>query len=315
MKKIFTVIISITLLAGVFAQFSFQIIIGFGNTPTPNIDSLGDYSVIIYTGEPFATVYIDEAFAGKTDTFGKLIVQFSSEGYHTVWVVSSYQYITYERVIFKVEKQPKYVYVFGTGLGKLTVFSNVYPVYVYTLDGKGAGVIEKRGDSLLVPTGNYKIRLESPGYETLESQVSIAYAKETPIWVEFKPLPFNLELIVKPEKFSPNGDWKDDECYIKIYSSRSAEGTLQITDFSGKIVLEKSLTVKPGTTEIKWDGGGNKDGTYTVSVLLSDGINRVEKKANVIIDTSTYTYTKEITLTFLTVFLAIMGYLIYTSIK
>ncbi|HOJ95146.1 MAG TPA: PEGA domain-containing protein, partial [Fervidobacterium nodosum] len=172
MKKIFTIIISITLLAGVFAQFSFQIIIGFGNTPTPNIDSLGDYSVIIYTGEPFATVYIDEAFAGKTDTFGKLVVQFSSEGYHTVWVVSSNQYITYERVIFKVEKQPKYVYVFGTGLGKLTVFSNVYPVYVYTLDGKGAGVIEKRGDSLLVPTGNYKIRLESPGYETLESQVS-----------------------------------------------------------------------------------------------------------------------------------------------
>ncbi|HOJ95177.1 MAG TPA: hypothetical protein PK390_08045, partial [Fervidobacterium nodosum] len=90
---------------------------------------------------------------------------------------------------------------------------------------------------------------------------------------------------------------------------------LQITDFSGKIVLEKSLTVKPGTTEIKWDGGGNKDGTYTVSVLLSDGISQVEKKANVIIDTSTYTYTKEITLTFLTVFLAIMGYLIYTSIK
>ncbi|MGC8819759.1 MAG: hypothetical protein ACP5PP_01425 [Fervidobacterium sp.] len=315
MKKKLILLITVIFVTFAFTQISFEIIIGFGNVPTFSLDNLPDYSVVIYVGEPFVDVYIDSLFAGKTDAFGRLVVQFSSEGYHVVWVVSSNEFINYEKVIFKVEKKPSYVYVRNTGLGKLTVFSNAYPVYVYLPDGKGAGIIEKYGDSLLLPVGNYKVRLSSPGYESVESQVNILFKKDNPLWVEFKPLPFNLELIVKPEIFSPNGDWKDDECYIKIYSSRKADGVLQISDFSGKIVYERKISVQPGTTEIKWDGGGNKDGTYTVTVLLSDGISKIERKVNVIIDTTTYTYTKEITLTILGLFLALMGYLIYTTVN
>jgi len=314
MRK-FIVFIEIIIAVILYAQFSFQIIIGFGNTPTFSLDNLPDYSAVIYVGEPFVDVYIDNTFAGKTDAYGRLVVQFSSEGYHSVWVISSNQYVAYEKVIFKVEKKPTYVYVTGTGLGKVTIFSNVYPVYVYMPNGKGAGVVQKHGDSVVLPVGTYEITLSSPGYENVKTQVNILYSKEVPIWLEFKPVEFKVELVVSPEKFSPNGDWTDDECRIKIYSSRKAEGVLQIVDFSGKIIYEKKLSVMPGTTEIKWDGGGNRDGTYTVYVLLSDGVKEIKKEAKVVIDTSTYTYQKEIALTFLTLFIAFFGYLIYTSLK
>lgn len=314
MRK-FIILFGLTLSVILYAQFSFQIIIGFGNVPIFSLENLPDYSAVIYVGEPFVDVYIDDKFAGKTDMYGRLVVQFSSEGYHTVWVISSNQFISYEKVIFKVEKKPSYVYVIGTGLGKVTVFSNVYPVYVYMPNGKGAGVIQKYGDSVVLPVGTYEITLSSPGYENLKTQVNVLYGKEVPVWLEFKPVEFKLELVVTPEKFSPNNDWTDDECKIKIYSSRKAEGVLQIIDFSGKIVYEKKLSVMPGTTEVKWDGGGNKDGTYTVYVLLSDGIKEMKRESKVTIDTSTYTYQKELTLTFLALFIAFFGYLIYESLK
>ncbi|MCX7654316.1 MAG: hypothetical protein N2Z58_06535 [Fervidobacterium sp.] len=313
--KRFIVFFLTLFLTMVYAQFSFQIIIGFGNIPTFSLDNLPDYSVVIFTAEPFADVYIDNTFAGKTDAYGRLIVKFSSEGYHTLWVVSSNQYIVYEKTIFKVEKKPSSVYITPIGLGKVTIFSNTYPVYVYLPNGKGAGVIEKYGDSAVLPVGTYEITLASPGFENIKTQVNVLYAKETPLWLEFKPLQFNLELIVAPEKFSPNGDWTDDECKIKIYSSRKASGVLQIVDFSGKIVYEKKLSIMPGTTEIVWNGDGNKDGTYTVYVLLSDGNVEMKKEAKVTIDTSVYTYRKEISLVLLTLFLAVFGYLIFTSLN
>jgi len=55
-------------------------------------------------------------------------------------------------------------------------------------------------------------------------------------------------------------------------------------------VYNEAIHVKPGLTEITWNGSGASDGTYTASVLLYDGIETITKEAKVTIDTSKYTY-------------------------
>lgn len=295
------------------AQATFQIIITFGNTSTISLENLPDYSVVIYTTTPNAPVFIDGKYVGITNSNGILVVQFSAEGIHSLWIEAQSPFLYYNKIYFTVEKKPKYIYVTPIGLGKLTVFSNVYPVFITLPDGKGGGVVTKSGESVLIPAGNYEIILSSPGYEPVKSRVNVPFAKEAPLWVEFKPVEFKVELIVQPDKFSPNNDWYNDFCTIKIYSSRNAVGVLQISDFSGKIVYEKRIEVKTGLTEIKWDGTGNKDGVYTVSVLLHDGIKEIRKDANVTIDTSSYTYTKEIFIALSLLFASLILYGIFSG--
>ncbi|MFN3691730.1 MAG: hypothetical protein ACK4R7_02450 [Fervidobacterium sp.] len=294
-------------------EVKFEVIISFGNTPTISLENLPDYSVVIYTSTPNAIVFIDEKYAGVTDSSGRLVVQFSSEGTHLLLVKTSNPFLHYERVYFIVEKKPKAIYITPVGLGKLTIFSNVYPVFITLPNGKGAGVITKSGESVLLPAGSYEIILSSPGYEPVRTQANVPFTKETPLWVEFKPVEFKLELFVQPDKFSPNNDWYNDFCTIKLYSSRNAEGVLQISDFSGKIVYEKQIEVKTGVNEIKWDGAGNKDGAYTVTVLLYDGVKEIRKDATVTIDTSSYTYTKEIFIAFSLLFAGFILYSIFSG--
>jgi len=301
---ILTTVISVS----VFSELSFQIIIGIGNVPNISLDSLPDYSVLLYTDEPFAAVYIDGKYAGNTDVFGRIVVKFDAEGYHSVWVVSSNKYVSFDKIVFYVEKQPKIVYIPSTRLGELTIFSNVYPVSVYSPKGLLYGVVKKDGERVLAPVGLQELVFSSPGFEDIKQSVNVQYGKESPVWLKFSPVPFNLELIVS-DKFSPNGDWTDDECVIKIYSSRPASGSIQIVDNSGIIVYEKPLKIDAGTTQLKWDGKGYPDGVYTVKVLLSDGLTTIQKEARTIIDNSVYTYAKEITITILLLMTALITYL------
>jgi len=316
MKRRFVLFVFLLLFSAlpvrVFSEFSFQIIIGIGNVPSVSLDNLPDYSVVLFVDEPFASVYIDGKYAGMSDGFGRIVVKFDSEGYHSVWVVSSNQYTVFDRFVFYVQKEPKIVYVPSTRLGRITLFSNVYPVSVYSTRGNLLGIVNKDGESALVPVGNQELIFSSPGFEDIKENLNVQYGKETPVWLQFKPVPFNLELIVS-EKFSPNGDWDNDECIIKIYSSRPASGSIQILNSSGIIVWEKNLKINAGTTQLNWDGKGNPDGVYTVKVLLSDGISTMEKQAKTILDTSVYTYRKEIAITFMLLTVGLVGYLIWTG--
>ncbi|WP_372590372.1 hypothetical protein QO062_00160 [Fervidobacterium pennivorans subsp. carthaginiensis] len=308
MFVILTTLISVS----AFSEFSFQIIIGIGNVPNISLNDLPDYSVLLYTDEPFAAVYIDGKYAGNTDGFGRIVVKFDAEGYHSVWIVSSNKYVSFDKIVFYVEKQPKIVYVPSTRLGDVTIFSNVYPVSVYSPKGFLYGVVKKDGEKVLAPVGLQELVFSSPGFEDIKQSVNVQYGKESPVWLKFSPVPFNLELIVS-EKFSPNGDWTDDECIIKIYSSRPASGSIQIMDSSGIIVYEKPLRINAGTTQLKWDGKGYPDGVYTVKVLLSDGLTTIQKEARTIIDNSVYTYAKEITITVLLLMTGLVTYLILTG--
>ncbi|MGQ9855767.1 MAG: hypothetical protein ACUVQF_03455 [Fervidobacterium sp.] len=311
-SKIFLILMFLLATSFGLAQISFQIVIGFGNVPTISLSDLPDYSVVIYTDEPFSAVYIDGTYAGTTDSFGRLVVRFTSEGYHTVWVVTSNKYVIYDRYYFHVEKTPRIVYVPSTRLGEVTVFSNVYPVSVYTQSGKLLGTVEKNGEKVLAPLGNQELIFACPGFADLKQTVNVLYAKETPVWLEFKPVPFKLELVVM-DKFSPNGDWYEDECVIKIYSSRPATGSIQILDSSGIIVYEKSIKVGAGTTQINWDGQGKTDGLYTVKVLLSDGIVTEERVAQTALNRSVYTYKKEIVIGTIVGMILFIGYMIWSG--
>lgn len=313
-RKSFVVILAllISLTTMVFSELSFQIIIGIGNVPNISLGDLPEYSVLLYVDEPLATVYIDGKYAGITDGFGRIVVKFDSEGHHSVWVVSSNQYTVFDRFVFYVEKNPKIVYVPSTRLGMVTVFSNVYPVSIYSSKGYLLGMIDKDGKSAFVPVGNQELTFSCPGFEDLRQSVTINYGKETPVWLQFKPVPFNLELVAS-ERFSPNGDWDNDECIIKIYSSRPATGSIQILNSSGIIAFEKNLKINAGTTQLNWDGRGNPDGIYTVRVLLSDGISSVEKQVRTTLDSSVYTYKKEIVITLMLLFAGLIGYLVWSG--
>ncbi|MEN6515967.1 MAG: hypothetical protein ABFC87_06095 [Fervidobacterium sp.] len=294
-----------------FSEVSFQIIINIGNAVPKD---LPEYSVLLYAGESHVPIFIDGQYAGETNVFGQLAVTFTGGGQHIAWAKSSDWYRSYEQVIFFVEKEPKIVYLTPTLRGKLTIFSNKYPVYVYLKDSVLLGTVEKDSEPLIVPQGNYDLIFWVPGYENIKKNVNIQSKQENPIWLEFVESPFNVELRIVPETFSPNGDWTDDTTIIKIYSSKEATGTIQIKDFSGKIVYNEAIHVKPGLTEITWNGSGASDGTYTASVLLYDGIETITKEAEVTIDTSKYTYEKEIILSITGAFLALLGYLIYQDV-
>lgn len=302
-------ILTIGILA--FSEVSFQIIIGIGNAIPKD---LPEYSVLIYVGEPHVPVFIDGQYAGETNVFGQLAVTFIGSGQHIAWAKSSDWYKSYEQIVFFVGKEPQIVYLTPTLRGKLTIFSNKYPVYVYLKDSILLGTVEKDGEPLIVPQGNYDLVFWVPGYENIKKNVNILSQKENPVWLDFAESPFKVELKIVPETFSPNGDWTDDETVIKIYSSKEATGTIQIRDFSGKIVYDKAVHVKPGLTEITWNGIGISDGTYTASLLLSDGIETINREAKVIVDTSKYTYEKEIILGISAAFLALIGYLIYQNV-
>ncbi|MGB4262628.1 MAG: hypothetical protein WBJ29_03670 [Fervidobacterium sp.] len=299
------------LAVSVFAEGSFQLIISIGNMPPSN---LPDYSVLFYVGQPGVPIFIDGRYAGETDIFGQLAVTFSEEGQHIAWAKSFEWYTSYEQAVFFVDKSPKVIYLTPTLQGKLTIFSNKYPVFVYLKNGMLLGKVENDSEPLVVPQGNYDLIFSVPGYNDITKSVSILAKKENPIWLDFVESLFRIELKVVPDVFSPNGDWSDDETTLKIYSSKEATGTIQIKDFSGKILYEKNIYVKPGLTEIVWSGSEVKDGAYTVCLLLSDGKETMSKEARVIVDTSRYTYKKELVLGISAVFLALFGFLIYQAI-
>ncbi|ODN29731.1 hypothetical protein [Fervidobacterium thailandense] len=289
---------------------NFQVIISIGNI---NLGSLPDYTVVFFTGEPFVPVYVDGKQVGVTDASGYLVVRFEGPASYIAWAVSSSWQVSFDKVYFTVEKTPKIVRLTPTLNGKLVVFSNIYPVHVYLKDGRYVGMVTEKSNELVIPQGNYEFVFSSPGYGDIVQSFTVHGRKENPIWLEFKEQPLNVELKVVPEKFSPNGDWFEDETTIKIYSSKFASATLQIVDFSGKIVYNKGLRLHPGANEIIWNGEGVPDGRYTVLLVASDGKVEMKKEVVVELDRSRYTYRKEIAITLLILTLAVIVYLVLTS--
>lgn len=294
---------------------SFQLIIsiGVGNVASPTV--LPEYSVLFYTGEPLVPIFVEGKEVGKTDALGYLLVRFEKPGNYVAWVGLSSWELTYGRVYFTVERTPKVIVLMPTVNGRLVVFSNVYPVYIYLRDGRLIGVAESDKTPVTIPQGNYDLVFSVPGYEQVFLNLSVAPREEKPVWVRFAELELNAEVRVEPEKFSPNGDWYEDEAVVKIYSTKPATATLQIQDVSGKIVYSAKLTLRSGVNHLTWNGQGAPDGDYTVYVSVTDGKSTLERSARVTIDRSVYTYRKEIALATLLAFFGLMAYLVFTGVQ
>ncbi len=306
MKKSIVLILFLTIISTIFAQTSFQISITFGNVQYSN---LPDYSVVFVTSEPFVRIVVNGKYIGTTDVFGRLVYVFKEEGFYEAWVDTG-EPIT-QQVSFFVTKRATYVYMPIVKFTRLTVFSNVYPVYVY-FDKYLLGVATQDVPYVNVPQGNVELTFHAKAYKSILRSVQ-ASGTDTPIWLEFEPEKFNFELIVEPKSFSPNNDWYEDTTQFKMYLSTYAILKLQIIDKYGKILLERSIEGKPGTNVFEWDGSKLPDGEYTVKVVADNRRETIERIQNVIIDTSVYTYRKEITLGILAIFTGLVIYLIATQ--
>ncbi len=306
MKKSIVLIFSVLVFSSLFSQTSFQITISFGNIQYSN---LPDYAVVFVTSEPFVRIVVNGKYIGTTDVFGRLVFVFKEEGFYEAWVDTG-EMIT-QRVSFFVTKRTTYVYMPIVKFTRLTVFSNVYPVHVY-FDRYLLGVATQGAPFVNVPQGNVELTFHAKAYKSILRSVQTSGA-DTPIWLEFEPEKFNFELIVEPKSFSPNSDWYEDMTQFRMYLSTFAILRLQIIDKSGKILLEKSIEGKPGTNVFEWDGSKLPDGEYSVKVIADNGRETIERIQNVIIDTSVYTYRKEITLAILAIFTGLVIYLIATQ--
>ncbi len=289
-----------------FSQTSFQITISFGNIQYTN---LPDYAVVFVTSESFVRIVVNGKYIGTTDVFGRLVYVFKEEGFYEAWADIG-EPIT-QKITFYVSKKPTYVYMPIIKFTRLTVFSNVYPVYVY-YDKYLLGVATKDAPYVNVPQGNVQLTFYAKAHKSISKSVQTV-GNDTPVWVEFEPEKFNFELIVEPKSFSPNNDWFEDTTQIKMYLSTDAILRLQIIDKSGKILLEKVIDGKPGANIFEWNGSKLPDGEYTVKVFADNGLETIERTQSVIIDTSAYTYRKEITLGILAVITGLVIYLIATQ--
>ncbi|QTA37888.1 PEGA domain-containing protein [Thermosipho ferrireducens] len=302
MKKIILFIFllfSLLIMADVSISVGFSIYFG-------NFQDIPEYSILINVGEPLIDVYVDGVYAGKTDVFGSLLIKFSSAGYHTITLEGEYYLkATYN---FYVDKEGTYLNLPLQPAGKLTIFSNVYPVEIYG-NGIYFGKVYSLEDSIKIPVGTFNLIFSSPGYENATSTVTINFQESQAVEVNFIPKKLKMYIRSKNNSFSPNGDWYNDKWQVEIFLSTYATVTITIVNDNNKIVYFYTFRGKPNLNIFTWDGSNVSDGNYKVIINSQTENESKTVETYVSIDRSNYTYLKEITLSFITVF---FGYLLYS---
>jgi hypothetical protein len=262
------------------------------------------YTLVVKT-EPFASVYVNGIYAGMSDIDGVLEITLSSSGEHRITVRKSWY------IIFDDSAYVSYpgVVVFHAPLkraGMLRVYSNVYPVEVYSED-QYLGKVNSVQDTIYVPEGSLYITFKSAGFIPETRLVNISYAKETSVNISLIEEVLSINLKIEPEIFSPNGDWYQDYTTFYIYLSKPATLSIQVLDKDKKVVWQWSGKGKAGSNQINFSGSGISDGTYTVIAFAQTEKESFTATSVLTIDRSSYTYTKEIVLT--TAAIAVTGLL------
>ncbi|MCD6551593.1 FlgD immunoglobulin-like domain containing protein [Thermotoga sp.] len=250
-----------------------------------------NYVLIVYS-EPLSQVFINGNYVGTVDVTGQLVLTLDSSGKFVITVKKSW-YLPYEGEIVITGPGKFVVFAHLREAGALRVFSNVYPVEVFA-EGMYLGKVYSVKDVLYVPSGTVTLTFKAEGYKekTVTVQVSPRSERTLNIYLEEKVLELNLK--IEPEKFSPNGDWYEDQTTFYIYLSKTADLKVKVLDDQGRVVWSRELTGSEGTNKVTWNGKGVPDGRYRVRVTAStnDEIQSVEQE--VIVDRSEYTYFKEL---------------------
>lgn len=261
---------------------------------------------IIFVGDPGVSVYVNFTLAGRIGDSGRLSLSFSS-GDFTVSAGGDWYVQTGEPQIVKIGDEVL-VFLSVEKASKMRILSNVYPVSVF-VDGKYYGEVSSPSDLLKVPAGYRKIALESKGYRNITEEVALPWKKVIDIPVELERLPKELKIYLSSKSFSPNGDWYNDELEIHVYSTFKSKARLVIKSEKGEEVLSESVDLDEGDNVFKWDGKEAKDGLYEITVS-AEGLRAT---AEVEVDRSHYTYTKELTIAFLSMVLISSAALFYIS--
>jgi len=256
-------------------------------------------SYIVIYSEPFSEVYINGRYYGMVGISGQLTIPVDSTGRFIVTVRKTW-YLPFEGEV--VITSPGRVVVFATlkEAGTLRVFSNVYPVEVYS-EGRYLGKVFNVQDVLSVPVGSRELTFKAEGYQEITMTVQVAPRRETTVNLLFRPKILEVNLVVSPQRFSPNDDWFEDQTTFYVYLSKPAQITVEVVDQRGQTVWRRQARGIEGTNRFVWDGKGVPDGTYTVRVRVTADDEVQEIEQYVIVDRSRYTYTKEIVLTTLIV--------------
>lgn len=263
------------------------------------------YVVVVKT-EPFASVYINGVYAGISDINGLLQITLSTSGEHRITVSKSW-YLVFDGLVYVSQPGQVVFYAPLSRAGSLRVYSNVYPVEVYSQE-RFLGRVDSVKDTVYVPEGSVYITFKASGYIPETRLLNISYLKETSVNINLVEEALSINLKVEPKEFSPNGDWYNDYTTFYVYLSKPAQLTISVVDNNQNTVWQWSGKGKAGSNQLSWDGKGIPDGDYTVKAVAQTDKETFVATDLVRIDRSHYTNTKEIILT--TTFVAI-GALIF----
>jgi len=256
---------------------------------------VGASYVVVVNTEPFANVYVNGIYAGIADINGVLQITLSSSGQHRITVSKSW-YVVFDGFVYLSQPGQIIFYAPLRRAGSLRVYSNVYPVEVYSED-KFLGRIESVRDTISVPEGSQYITFKAAGFIPETRLLSFSYLRETSVNIDLIEEVLSINLKVEPSEFSPNGDWYRDNTTFYIYLSKPAQLTISVVDSDQKILWQWSGNGKAGSNQIVWDGKGVADGEYTVKVRAQTEKEVFVTSGFVKIDRTHYTNTKEIILT------------------
>ncbi|HEY8542552.1 MAG TPA: hypothetical protein VIL29_09215 [Pseudothermotoga sp.] len=265
-----------------------------------SILACASYVVVVRT-EPFANVYVNGIYAGISDINGFLQITLSSSGEHRITVSKSW-YLVFDGLVYVSQPGQVVVYAPLSRAGSLRVYSNVYPVEVYS-ENRFLGKVNSVKDTVYVPEGSVYITFKASGYIPETRLLNISYLKETSVNINLIEEVLSVSLKVEPKEFSPNGDWYNDTTTFYVYLSKPAQLTINIVDINQNTVWQWSGKGKPGSNQISWDGKDIPDGDYTVKAIAQTEKESFIATDSVRIDRSHYTNTKEIILT--TTFIAV----------
>jgi len=302
-RVIFSFLLILSVLSFSNVNWSININLNFGAP-----QNIPDYSILIDTGVSFVDVYIDDVYAGQTDIFGQLLVNFDTSGYHTI-TIKDEDYLNISVLVF-VDKTGKYLKIPLVEAGKLVVFSNTYPVNVY-INGYYYGTIRSIDEEIKLPEREHFVTFESPGYNPITKKVYIKFEEKGAVNLNFEKLKLELNIRSKINEFSPNNDWYMDRWELEIYLSTYATLTVDILKDDIKI-FERVFSGKPYLNLFTWDGSGASEvGEYLVKVIANDGNDEIVKETKVLLDDK-YTYLKEIAITSL---IMMFGTILYFVLK
>ena len=211
-------------------------------------------------------IYIDGKFIGSSPIIvddlskGNYAILAKMEGYESEQVYIYYDGENPVQLELKLEQI--------TG----SIYAEVFPSNA-KLSVSGSLLVP--GTSSVLPVGDYLLKAELFGYESVEMDINILENQTSIYKIELKPARFEIVSFGSSKKrFNPNSSSKLGETDINIEASAPGLSTIKISGPGGIIVKEyKDIVLSSELTTVLWNGR-NENGQ-----ILPDGAYEIEASA------------------------------------